>query len=159
MWRDGRQKVLYTVNPRILGLPPRAKAAMLGVNTIGHFRVPPVLCIKTRLSAQPLIWKWFFILMQIKLIFTRKVVHLASFWRWGLWNSEVSHRICSRRIYMKMEFSSQRREMFLFLITNMAAVTSRAKPTVREKIKKMNSNWTDQRNCIKLFPYKLKLGK
>ena len=44
----------------------------------GHFRVPPGLCIKTRLSAQPLIWKWFFILMQIKLIFTRKVVHLAS---------------------------------------------------------------------------------
>ena len=40
---------------------------------------PRGLCIKTRLSAQPFIWKWFFILMQIKLIFTRKVVHLASF--------------------------------------------------------------------------------
>ena len=51
--------------------------------TIGHFRVPPGLCFKTRLSAQPLIWKWFFIVMQIKLIFTRKVVHLASFWKWG----------------------------------------------------------------------------
>ena len=25
----------------------------------------------------------FFILMQVKLIFTRKVVHLASFWKWG----------------------------------------------------------------------------
>ena len=24
-----------------------------------------------------------FILMQVKLIFTRKVVHLASFWKWG----------------------------------------------------------------------------
>ena len=32
----------------------------------------------------------------------------------------------SRRIYMKIEFSSQRREMLLFLTTNMAAVTSRA---------------------------------
>ena len=138
MWRDGRQKVLYTVSSRILGLPPRAKAAMLGVNTIGHFRVPPGLCIKTRLSAQPLIWKWFFILMQIKLIFTRKVVHMASFWRWGFWNSEVSHRICSRRIYMKMEFSSQRREMFLFLITNMAAVTSRANQQYGKKSRK----WT-----------------
>ena len=51
--------------------------------TIGHFRVPPGLCFKTRLSAQPLIWKWFFILMQIKLLSTRKVVHLASFWKWG----------------------------------------------------------------------------
>ena len=49
----------------------------------GHFQVSPGLCIKTRLSAQPLIWKLFFILMQIKLIFTRKVVHLASFWKWG----------------------------------------------------------------------------
>ena len=35
----------------------------------------------TRVGAQPLIWKSFFILMQIKLIFTRKVVHLASFWK------------------------------------------------------------------------------
>ena len=29
-------------------------------------------------------------------------------------------------IYMKIQFSSQRREMLLFLSTNMAAVTSRA---------------------------------
>ena len=50
---------------------------------IGHFRVPPGLCLKTRLSAQPLIWKWFSILMQIKLIFTRKVLHVTSFWKWG----------------------------------------------------------------------------
>ena len=59
--------------------------------TIGHFRVFPGLCIKTRLSAQPLIWKWFFILVQIKLIFTRKVLRLASFWKWGFWNSEVAY--------------------------------------------------------------------
>ena len=32
----------------------------------------------------------------------------------------------SRRIYMKIEFGSQRREMLLFLTTYMAAVTSRA---------------------------------
>ena len=31
----------------------------------------------------------------------------------------------SQRIYMKIEFSSQRREMILFLTTNMATVTSR----------------------------------
>ena len=48
---------------------------------IGHFRVPLGLRFKTRVGAQPLIWKSFFILMQIKLIFTRKVVHLASFWK------------------------------------------------------------------------------
>ena len=45
----------------------------------GHFRVPPDLGFKTRVGAQPLIWKSFFILVQIKLIFTRKVVHLALF--------------------------------------------------------------------------------
>ena len=55
----------------------------LHFNSTGHFRVPPGLCFKTRVGAQPLIWKSFFILMQIKLIFTRKVVHLASFWKWG----------------------------------------------------------------------------
>ena len=50
---------------------------------IDHFWVPLGLCFKTRLSAQALIWKSFFILMQRKLISTRKVVHLASFWKWG----------------------------------------------------------------------------
>ena len=36
---------------------------------IGHFRVPPGLCFKRRVGLQPLIWKSFFILMQIKLSF------------------------------------------------------------------------------------------
>ena len=35
--------------------------------------------LKTRLCAQPLMWKWSFILVQIKIIFTKKVVHLALF--------------------------------------------------------------------------------
>ena len=39
---------------------------------------------------------------------------------WGQYN-----RNFSRRIYMKIAFSSQRREMLLFLTANMAAVTSR----------------------------------
>ena len=38
---------------------------------------------KRGLRAQPLIWKSFFIVRQIKLISTRKVVRLASFWKWG----------------------------------------------------------------------------
>ena len=60
--------------------------------SISHFRVPPGLCIKTRWSAQPLIWKDIFILLQIKLIFTSKVVHLASnFESEGFWNSEVAY--------------------------------------------------------------------
>ena len=36
---------------------------------IGHFRVPLGLCFKRRVGLQPLIWKSFFILMQIKLNF------------------------------------------------------------------------------------------
>ena len=55
---------------------------LLKVMAIAHFRVASSLCFKARLSAEPLIWKWFSILMQIKLIFTIKVLHLASFWKW-----------------------------------------------------------------------------
>ena len=58
----------------------------------GHFRVVSSFCFKARLSAKPLIRKLFFTLVQIKLIFTRKsrkVLHLASFWKWGFWNSEM----------------------------------------------------------------------
>ena len=56
-------------------------------------RVLPGLCFKTRGGAQPLIWKSFFILKQIKLIFTRKVVPLASFWieSEGFWKSELAY--------------------------------------------------------------------
>ena len=51
---------------------------------ISHFPVAPSLCFNARLSVKPLIWKWFFILMQIKLIFTRKFLLLAYFWKWEL---------------------------------------------------------------------------
>ena len=51
-------------------------------SVIGHFRVPKRLTFKARLSAKPLILKLFLIMMQIKLIFTTKVSHLASFWKW-----------------------------------------------------------------------------
>ena len=44
---------------------------LIDVLGLGHFRVPQGLCFKKRLSAQPLIWKLCFILMQ-NLIFTRK---------------------------------------------------------------------------------------
>ena len=50
--------------------------------SIGRFRVPKNLTFKARLSAKALIWKWFLIMMQIKVIFTAKVFHLASFWKW-----------------------------------------------------------------------------
>ena len=40
------------------------------------------VCRNARLRAKPLTWKWFFILMQIKLICIRKVLHLAWFWKW-----------------------------------------------------------------------------
>ena len=46
-----------------------------------QFRVALNLCFKASLSANLLIWTAFFILVQIKLIFTRKVLHLASSWK------------------------------------------------------------------------------
>ena len=60
---------------------PRWKACVRRTK-LGHFRVPRNLAFKARLTAKPLIWKWFLIMMQIKLIFTTKVSHLASFWKW-----------------------------------------------------------------------------
>ena len=39
------------------------------------------LCFKARLSAKPLIRKWFCILTQIKLIFIHLAIILASFWK------------------------------------------------------------------------------
>ena len=71
-WRDTENQQYF----------PRCTAGS-NIVAMGHFRVPSGLCFKTRVGAQPLIWKSFFILMQIKLIFTRKVVHLDSFWKWG----------------------------------------------------------------------------
>ena len=47
-----------------------------------HHNNRPNLCFKAKLSAKPLIWKWSFILMQIKLIIARKVLNLASVWKW-----------------------------------------------------------------------------
>ena len=44
---------------------------------IGHFRVATSLCFKARLSTKPLIWKRFFILMQMKLILATKVFALS----------------------------------------------------------------------------------
>ena len=78
--------VLYIQKLLSVWLPSRRGKQMTGnknKNAIGHFRVPQDLCFKTRVAAQSLIRKSFFILMQIKLIFTRRVVHLASFWKWG----------------------------------------------------------------------------
>ena len=47
----------------------------------------------------------------------------ATTWQGGHVGGQ-NKRIFPRRIYMKIEFSSQRREMLLFLTANMAAVTS-----------------------------------
>ena len=52
-----------------------------------HFRVVASLCFKSRLSAKVLIREWFLILMQIKLIFTRKVLHQVSFWKWEIFGT------------------------------------------------------------------------
>ena len=57
-------------------------------------------------------------------------------------------RIFPRRIYMKIEFSSQRREMLLFLTTNMAAVTSRANQQYRYNQKYNSSFCVQYPSCL-----------
>ena len=47
------------------------------------FQVTLSFCFKARLDARPLIGKCFFFFMQMKLIFTRKFLHLPSFPKWG----------------------------------------------------------------------------
>ena len=61
--------------------------------TIGHFLVSPGLCIKTRLGAQPLIWKLFFILMQMKpMHFHKKGCALGVILKVRVfWNSEEAY--------------------------------------------------------------------
>ena len=46
--------------------------------------------------SQPLICPWFFILMQVKLIFTRKVEHLTSFWKW--WFLELGSGLLAKTL-------------------------------------------------------------
>ena len=56
----------------------------------------------------------FFILMQIKLIFTRKVAHLASFWKWGF-------LVLGSGLLFWKEFScTKKKQMQRILFTNEA---------------------------------------
>ena len=45
----------------------------------GFFRNAPRLCFKAKLSAKLMVWKWCYVLTQIKLVFTRKILHLAAY--------------------------------------------------------------------------------
>ena len=55
----------------------------------------------------------------------RRYSWFATTWQGGHVVGQYNRNF-TRKIYMKIDFSSQRREMLLFLTTNMAAVTSRA---------------------------------
>ena len=72
-------------------------------NKIGHFRVSRGICIKTRLSAQPLMRKWLFILSQERL---RTWPHFESE---DFWNSEVAylaHTVLMRYMYAFITYST-----------------------------------------------------
>ena len=62
----------------------------------------------------------------------------AATWQGGLVGDQ-SNRIFSRRIYMKIEFSSQRREILLFLTTNMERRDVTCKPVITQPM------WGDSR--------------
>ena len=62
-----------------------------------QFRVAPNLCFKASLSANLLIWTSFFILVQIKLIFTRKVCTWPRLESESFWNLEMAYWGDARR--------------------------------------------------------------
>ena len=80
----------------------RKKTKPQTTTIIGHFRVPRGLCLKTRVGAQPLIWKSFFILTQINLIFRRIVVHLTSFWKWGFLELGSGRLVCGLVVCLRV---------------------------------------------------------
>ena len=76
---------------------------------LNHFRVTPGLCIKTRLSAQPLIRKWVFILLHIEIIFTRKDVPFKTR-KWPITVTPVEELFKERILilYFKLLITFQR---------------------------------------------------
>ena len=52
----------------------------------GYFTAAPSICFKARVSTEPLIWKWFYIFKQMKLISGLKITEIynASFGSWAL---------------------------------------------------------------------------
>ena len=67
---------------------------------MGLFRVAPSFFFKAKLSAKLLISKWFFILMQLKLIFTRKInCTFSRFQSESFWNSEKAYMLDSFSVF------------------------------------------------------------
>ena len=58
--------------------------------TVDHFWAATSFCFTVKLRAKPLIWKWFFILMQMQLIFTTTIFTCPCFESESFWNSEIA---------------------------------------------------------------------
>ena len=108
-------------------------------NQTRHFRVTSSLCFKARLSAEPLIWTWVFILLQTKLIFTTKVWHLASLWKWevlelgnGLLN-RVGENLASNKLSAVEQFfsSNTKKQCSIWLLFNNYSLRSNGQLTQR----------------------------
>ena len=70
----------YQVTPHLLCLSSFYCFLFLRHKTkTDHFRSAASLSLKAMLSAKPLIWSWFLLLMQVKLIFTKKFCTLPRF--------------------------------------------------------------------------------
>ena len=71
-----------TFKKRLSAKPFLSKWVLLNENRDRPFLSCQTLPVQVRLSAMPWIWKWVFILMDVKFIFTRKVLSVTSFWKW-----------------------------------------------------------------------------
>ena len=72
---------------------------------IVHFRVPPGLCIKTRLGAQLFLWKWVLFAWEWKIISISKVEHLTLFWYRG--PGELGNGLFNVPMTFKDKFSAK----------------------------------------------------
>ena len=63
---------------------------VLQPKTKGHLQVAVSLCLKARLSTTPLTSKWFFLLVQIKLILQQRFYTWRRFESESFWNSEMT---------------------------------------------------------------------
>ena len=71
---------------------------------VGYFRVASSLCVKARLSAKPLIWKWFFLFACKWDSFSQEIFCTwPCFENESLWNSEMAY---SLDIFLKLKIGN-----------------------------------------------------
>ena len=93
---------------------------IFGKTWIGHFRILPCLCFKTRLVRNLFVWKWVkhpvSFSCKSKVIFIRMVSHLDSLWNRGtreLGNGLLNTRFPAERLKRRIQQNTKNRKTWL----------------------------------------------